>query len=361
MQRFVNWLRGAFQSGPAPRRPRAVRPQLEQLDDRLVPSVTSAITTTNYWVGTTHELYAIDQATGHLIEFTANPYWGQTRTDWGGWVTAVSASVDPSTGGAEVFALGGGGSLWRCDSYGQWHELSSNAYDSISATRDGQVYAAGNYFLGNRIQLFHADGSMTDLGNPNGSPTVVDAIAAGTDRYGNDEVFAAQGGLYVGNNSGSWQTIDTSREYGYLSATPSGGLFAADVEGNHVYHFTQHQIWIFSYWTADDITAGLPTTSGVASLSPGSAGNFSADTDASGQDELYVVAYGPDWGINLYRWDQGSWQQFDSNVSTVAAAGSGYFFDVNPYNPYGNAGEAWAFDPNGAGWIDLGGGVETGT
>lgn len=67
---------------------------------------------------------------------------------------------------------------------------------------------------------------------------------------------------------------------------------------------------------------------------------LSANTDASGQDELSFIGT----GYNLYCWDQGWWQPVDANVGGVAAAGGGFFYDVN-FTGYA-VGEAWFYNPN---------------
>jgi hypothetical protein len=424
MQRFLNRLRSAFRNHSAAGRPRAVRPRLEQLDDRLVPSATSAITTSHVgwgWYGAfrevlhdhtitvqhvgkrllgvsrlpaevglnhtstrhalafiarvgpwytwqTHDLFAISQATHQVIDFRTDSLGGRTRTALGGpQVTDVSASVDPNTGFAEVFARGTDRSLWRCDSSGKWTELAPGwtvngyGYGYISATRDGQVYAVD--LSDQYVQFFHADGSVSNLGNPEGYRRTIDGsgdgpgIAAGIDPYGGDEVFAIGqvGALYVysgdGLWAGTWRLIDSSRLYIGVSATPSGAVIA-NQNGLALFRWAEQPSFLgypFTYWSGQQLTfIGLPYQTYW---------DISADTGAWGQDEVYsrvMVAYNQ---FNLYRYDQVSGQQVDINVSDVAAAGGGYFFDVNPT---AHGGDAWAYDPNrgGSHWIFLGGGVE---
>src|SRR5262249_28405781 len=150
--------------------------------------------------------------------------------------------------------------------------------------------------------------------------------------------------------AGTWRLIDNSRLYVSVSATTSGGLFA-DANGLALLHWTEQPTWWgypFTYWAGQDVSGGMGGPDSTF-------WDISADRDAWGQDEVsarIMVGYNQ---FNLLRYDQGSWQQVDSNVSDVAAAGGGYFFDVNP-TAYG--GDAWAYDPFAAShWKYLGGGV----
>jgi hypothetical protein len=371
MQRFLNWFRSAFPTNATPGRPKPVKLCLEQLEDRLVPSATSAITTSHgswWWSWQTHDLYAIDPASKQVVDFQTNSFGGSSRTALGGPsnVAEVSASVDPNTGFAEVFAETWNATLWRCDSHGTWTQLSDGApsslYGYISATRDGQVYAVNVH--DQSIELFHANGSVTYLGNPEGYLRTINGsgngqgIAAGLDLYGGNEVFAIGqlGALYVYSNDGlfggRWVLIDSSRLYTCLSAARDGGVFAIQ-NGIALWHWTEQASWWglpFTYWSGQNISGGM----GPPYMT---FWDISADTDASGHAEVYArmeVGYNQ---FDLYRYDQGSWQKVDSNVSEVAGADGGYFFDVNPS---GYDAGTWAFDPNksGSSWIYLGGVVE---
>jgi hypothetical protein len=371
MPRFLHWFRSALRTNSTAGRRRPVRLRVEQLEDRLVPSATSAITTSHsswifYWQ--THDLYGIDPATKQVVDFQTNSLFpGSTRTALGGPsnVRAVSASMDPGTGYAEVFAETWNFTLWRCDSHGTWTQLSDGAassiYGDISATRDGQVYAVNLH--DQYVELFHANGSVTDLGNPEGYLRTINGsgdgqgIAAGRDLYGGNEVFAiGQGGaLYVNSGdglwAGKWVLIDGSRLYTCLSATRDGGVFAIQ-NGIALWHWTEQASWWglpFTYWSGQNISGGMGGPDSTF-------WDISADTDASGHAEVYariMVGYNQ---FDLYRYDQGSWQKVDSNVSEVAGADGGYFFDVNP-SGYDTG--TWAFDPHkGSPWLYLGGALE---
>jgi hypothetical protein len=365
---LLKWLSRPGRVAPA-RPARSVRLELERLDQRLLPSATSAITTTHVWgrlFWQTHDLYAIDKASGQVVDFQTSSWGGSTRQALGGptHVQAVSASVDPNSGSAEVFAETWDLTLWRCDSHGTWTRLSdgkpSSVYGGISATRDGQVYAV--HLNDQYVEFFHANGTVTNLGNPEGYLRTIngsgngDGLAAGIDPYGGNEVFAIgqYGALYVysadGLWAGTWRLIDNSRLYVSVSATSSGGLFA-NANGLALLHWTeQPSAWgyPFTYWAGQDISGGMGGPDSTF-------WDISADKDAGGQDEVYArIAVGYNQ-YNLFRYDQGIWQQVDTNVSDVAAAGGGYFFDVNPT---GYGGDAWAWDPNATShWKYLGSGV----
>src|SRR5438132_730138 len=115
MKRFLNWFGCALQSKPAPAKwMHSFRPQLEQLDQRLVPSVSSAISIQHHtgwgdwterdWYSTEPMAYSPER--DNLVQ-----YKGTTRYNlgvpnvFGGRILAVSASVDPNIGSAEAFVL----------------------------------------------------------------------------------------------------------------------------------------------------------------------------------------------------------------------------------------------------------------
>src|SRR5205807_1039882 len=163
-----NWFRGTRKSNPlSVHCPRRFRPQLEQLDERLVPSTLSSAISFQYnggWVSfTERDWYTVDQANGQVVEFA-----GTNRYNLAGPknVFAVSASIDPNSGLSEVFALaapyanGNYGPLWLHDANG-WHYFGGS-YVDISATRDGHVYAVS--LFGSSISYVDSYGISTDLG-----------------------------------------------------------------------------------------------------------------------------------------------------------------------------------------------------
>jgi hypothetical protein len=356
MHGILNWFRSVFPSEPNRGRRRAVRPQLEQLDDRLVPSVTSGISTTHSWrwmQWTNHDFFAIDAGSHQAVRYEiASPWETNSRTPlYGPQVTDVSASVDPATGNAEVFALGTDGALWRCDSNGTWHGLGGK-YQLLSATRDGQVYAETNYPGYLSVRLINGSGGYTDLGSPvaNGTSYAVD-ISAGVGYWGQDQVFAIgpNGGLFVNpsNTPGDWRLIDNSAYFRTLSATRDDQVFAQDWNGQ-IHLDTDHYAWSYGYfyWTGQDLTP-----SGSQDKLLGS------DMSASGAAEAFVLRETPQsWGgestvmaysvgalqsSGFQSWGgAGPWSSFGAPpFAHISGADGGYAFGVDN-------GNVWALDPN---------------
>jgi hypothetical protein len=338
-------------------RAREVRLQIEGLEDRLVPSgmVTSAITTThNYGYGPVkvHDLYAIDAGTGRVVDFrTIDGGSGSSRTALGGpQTTIVRASIDPATGAAEVFAVqdsaaGPVGALWLYDAHNTWHNFGGSYAvwhdDDLSATRDGQVYAVTSD--DSDIKLVDSSGHVTDLGNPNPGSSIR-GVAAGVGWYGQDQVFAIAGGaLYVNsaNAPGYWRLVDNGASFTTLSATQHDQVFAVDSNGK-LHLETEYGVYYswysYHYWSGQDISAPGKTYEQV-----------SADTDASGGDEVYAIAS----DNTLYRYDQGNWAYRDSSAVEVAGADGGYFFDLNNWGSSDNY--VYAYNPSASyPWIYLG-------
>jgi hypothetical protein len=103
----------------------------------------------------------------------------------------------------------------------------------------------------------------------------------------------------------------------------------------------------FFYWHGEDISGGRT----YSIYSP----NLSADTDASGRDEVYAIEQGTH---SLYLYDASSWTYKDSDVYDVSAAGGGYFYDVNYY---GGSYAAYQYDPTSSWpspWTYLGSGLD---
>jgi len=350
----MQWLKNLFlRPSLSPKSPRrAPRLGLERLDDRLVPSVTatSAVTT-----GTTHSLFAISQASASLNQVvgyaTVSGYNAVAgyRVFWnpqGEQFSQVSASIDPKTGQAEVYALGLDHTLWRMDSNAVWHSLGGS-YKRISATHDGQCFAVTSD--GSDVRLFNQADQPTDLGAPGGYAS---DLAAGRGAfYGQDEVFAIgpDGGIWAWNGDypvygvgpyRAWREIATG-SFGTLSATQNGVVFALDSNGNlfkeseGLYYFGGGLYELL--WSRSNISGGNTYT------------QISADVDAHGVAEVYAI--GTDAFHTLSRWDQG-WQAMVWFASEVSAADSGYVFAVN------TSGTAFGYDPQLATWINLGGNVK---
>jgi hypothetical protein len=123
-------------------------------------------------------------------------------------------------------------------------------------------------------------------------------------------------------------------------------------QGNYfntpIYEETEHIAWIgrvgHYYWSGQNISAGMGTVN---------VGTISADLDASGQPEVYVAENGfIPYSGNLYLYDQESWTQKDYYVNDIAAAGGGYFYDVNYYGSGPSYGYQW--NPYTDQWTYLG-------
>ena len=351
MKRFLSWCRRPSRRQPAAastRRP--ARPQLEQLDDRLVPStvgLSSAISInhTFYFQGiryswTERDWYTIDQATPahQVVEFE-----GTTRYNLGGpgAIAEASASVDPQTGFGGAFALDDYGTIWWFNSAGSWSALPGS-YRAMCATDDGHVYAVTNG--GSDVLYLSSNGSATDLGAPAAGIDSVSpySLAASTGWFGGkNEAFAIgqNGAIYVNtaNAPGQWWLVDNSQFFWGLSAAQNDTLFATTASGK-LYEETEHirllslgpygPVWVF-YWSGQDISGGRLY------------GTISADTDASGAAEVYAI--GQDG--NAYRYDQGSWAQMTSGVSVydISGADGGYFYVVTDLpGPF----QGWQYNPN---------------
>jgi hypothetical protein len=343
--------RGHSEQRRTPGRPRTFRLQLEQLDERLVPStLSSAISFYQQGDGgfgfTERDWYTVDRANGQVVEFT-----GYNRHNLGGPndVFAVSASTDPNvgTGASEVFALtrtygSNYGPLWLHDANG-WHYFGG-WYVDISATRDGHVYAVT--LFGSSISYLDSNGTATDVGAPNGGVHSVaynNSVAASVGWFGGNEVFAigADHAIYVNsaNAPGQWRLVNNQLGFRSLSATVNDTVFALS-DGNIVYQATEHYnfVYHFYYWSTGLISPWWEDCWGI-----------SADTDANGRDEVYVI----DSNGFAFLANQGSWTQKDSDVYDICGAGDGYFYDVN-FNSYSY--DAWLWNPY-YGWIYLGSGL----
>jgi hypothetical protein len=347
MIRFLNWFRSHRSTQPTSPRRRSVHLQIEQLHDRLLPSASSAISVlhaTGYNQTTTeHDWYTIDQSTRHVVEFQETTR--HNLPGGPGFVFSVSATVGPC-GCAEAFALTNealdgatpNGPLWLCDESGNWHVLGGDYY-SISATRDGHVYAVS---AAGDVNYLDANGNAIDLGAPKPGVNLTAAPAAGVNGGGlfgtgnNVFVIGKDQAIYVngGSNSNAWRLVDNSTSFATLSAPAANTVFAV-TGGGKLYQETEHlgfNGWYFTYsWSHQDISSGRT----FAASSP-----ISADLDASGNAEVYAIEAGT---FNAYLYDQGSMTQKDSDVSDIAGAGGGYFYDTNPS---ANTDTAWQYDPN---------------
>ena len=243
--------------------------------------------------------------------------------------------------------------LWLCDSSHTWW-VCGGFYTGISATRDGHVYAVG--FDGSYVSDIDSNAKTTELGvpkTPSGDGVLAgpDSVAASIGWSGGNEVFVIgrDRAIYVNssNTKGDWRLVDNSAQFSSLSTTANDTVFALTSGlpgegGGQLYQETEHfqtVDWFgYFYWTDQYIGGGRIFTS------------ISADTDASGRDEVYAI----DVHADAYLYNQGIWTYKDSYVYDLAAAGGGYFYDVNYYG----SGPTYAYQWNPySGWKPLGTGL----
>jgi hypothetical protein len=258
----------------------------------------------------------------------------------------VSASVDPHTGFGGVFALDGNGTIWWCNSFGQWSHLPGS-YRDMCATDDGHVYAATSN--GSDVLYLSSNGSATDLGTPPAGVISLpwsnrgESLAASTGFFGGkNEVFVIgqNGAIYLddSNARGQWSLVDKSQFFTNLSASRNNTLFALTAS-SQLYEETEQLRFLggpygpvgYFYWSGQNISGG--------NLYAG----ISAVTDASGAAEVYATA---PYSWNAYRYDQGSWAQVTSGTSVwdISGADGGYFYALTDGNN-SNYFLAWQYNP----------------
>jgi hypothetical protein len=388
MKRLLKPFRATPQTKPAAtnRRP-TFRPQLEELDQRLVPSLSSAISIQHHtgfadwterdWYST--EPMAFSPERDNLVQYQGTSRYNRGALDsMGGKILAVSASIDPNTGFGEAFVLeyaiyyvrgdfsewAAGNGLALCDSSGYYRLLAPlfkyPAFAEISATRDGHVYAATAD--GNTVWYIDSTGNGIDLGapvsglliHPQGAISQGE-LAVSVGMTGGNELFiiGRDRALYVNssNTKGDWRLVDNKAQFASLSATANNTVFALTVglpeigRGGLIYQETeQYSFKTYRYyWASQYISGGSSYTS------------ISADTDALGRDEVYAVDVGRNaWLYNAY--NSAKWTIKDSDVFDLAAAGGGYFYDVNYYYSSGLF-LAYQWNPDAGSWIYLDSGL----
>jgi hypothetical protein len=372
MNRFTNWLRPRLTTKSASARPlRTFRPKLEQLDERLLLSLSSAISIPHsisfhgtMFTWTERDWYTADQSTHQIVE-----YQGTSRHNVASYallntLSDISASVDPNTGSGEVFVVirGWPSPIAYLESYNsagslQWSKDASafglTDLGAISATRDGHVYAqyekiyamGGQILSGYGVLYIAPDGTAIDLGGPN-TPSgtgVLYATSLAASKVGStNEVFAigADGAIYVtSGTTGKWYLVDNSASFVSLSANPDNTVFALTTDGK-LYQESEYLgfngMYFYLYWSAQDISGGKHFKA------------ISADFDALGYDEVYAIEQATN---TAYLYDQGTWTLKDYDVYDLAAAGGGYFYDVNTD---GGKFSGWLYQPNGTpSWVFL--------
>jgi hypothetical protein len=362
MNRFLNWLAGTQRTNAvSARRPRSFRPQIERLDERLVPSTltgnSSAISIQHsYWNFKTQQpvswtevdLYGVDD----------DPYQNQVVEVQNGQqpkllsggptnVRMVSASIDPVTGNGEVFALTLNDQLWVCRSNGTWNLLSNLRITDTSATHDGHVYAL---LTGStHVLYFDSNGNFTSLASPNAPGYGFGATSlAASNSNGTNEVFVigADGGIYLdrGTSPWGWTLVDNSAQFASLSANQNNTVYAL-TESGHLY--VEQYSAVLGSWLGQDISGGRTYQ------------EISADVPASGISEVYAI----DSSNHLYLNKEtqlgilgsyvGSWTTLDTTdyIADISGASNGYYFDVtfdvNPNPLVTTYFLDYQFNPNG--------------
>jgi hypothetical protein len=274
---------------------------------------------------TERDWYAVDAKTSQVVEVQ-----GTVRRNLGGpnHVFHVSASVDPQAGIGEVYVLAGPvpgtapfGMLWRCDSRGNWTTLPG-LYKGISATHDGGVYAV--WWDGHQVIYWNFQGIPTNLSapNPGNGPWASSSVAASHGWFGGNEVFAISSdeAIYVNSTNvpGQWRLVDNTQRFWEVSASQNDAVFAlaGPVGSGTLFEETEH-FCLFPkphfYWTNQNITGPRSFTA------------ISADSDTSGQAEVYAIQSGTQ---QAFLYDLGFWAVKDTNVFDISGADGGYFYDV---------------------------------
>ena len=120
---------------------------------------------------------------------------GESAYYLGGDATQISAGLD-AYGRAEVFGIGGDGSVYVDDNRQGWVDLDLSASAISAAATGNTVYAIGSQ---NAVYVDHGTAGFSSLGG------AALAISAGTDWNGNPDVYAIGGSnaVYV-NDGGGW-------------------------------------------------------------------------------------------------------------------------------------------------------------
>jgi hypothetical protein len=341
-----------------PRRP-ASRLELERLDERLLLSATSAVTSLD---GHQSDLYAIDARTRQVVDFHSVGALMTTHTYLGGPqnVTDVAAgflSFD-SVDKPEVVALTAGRAVWayvpNAEGGYHWNYLGTG-FTAISATDDvfGSVFAINQKGQVLENIPYGDPSSWTPFGTPG---VAVTAISASKDQAGNAEVFAlgANGHIYLDRfdanfNPKPWVTVDSRKAYKQISANDQNTVYGLGLADGQITKETEFNFWIFGHridvWFGSQLPSWRVWPLGWVQRFT----QISAGTDMAGRDVVYAVGY---YGCQPYVFSaQGQWQRMDGNYAKeICGAAGGWYFDVDrvyslphEYNPY--AGTYGILDP----------------
>jgi hypothetical protein len=361
MQWFKKWFgRSARPRGAVSRT--SFRPQVENLEARRVMSATSAISNSWWqatrWGGTVYmseqDLFAIDSATQHLVEYSdLNNQGTQKLLYYGPQVADLSAGLSPTGSPVAYLVSSADHTVWMAAPHlgGVYPTQLEGGYlgtvyaSQVSATRDGAVYAV-DYSTG-QVWFRSWNGAWQSLGSPGGQGVL--QITAGA-TGGADEVFAIgrqDNAIYVnkGTSPGGWQMVDKSLTFVKLSATQDDHVYALDFYGTLTRETENHFYWnghAYDWWSGQRLAAyqnGVYGASHYVALSAG--------TDAGGQDVVYVI----DQNQLAIRYDAGGSPTYmDSSVKEIAGDAGGRFYDVNYVSTYSTTGTPWKYDPSTGGF-----------
>ncbi len=209
-------LGGAFSPAPAAR-PRPVRPEVEILEQRNLPSSSGSLSAIQDNFGN-HVVYSIGADHAVWENVNSSGWFSQ-----GGYVIDLSAGLDAG-GHAEVFAIGSDHSPWLRDGAG-WHALGGYVID-LSGSWNNEVYA----IAGDHTPWVH--NAQTGWHNLGG---YVLQLSAGLDYVGQDEVWAIAGDHSVWlNDANGWHCLGGWAAQ--LSATLTNSVYAIG---------SDHSVW----WT----------------------------------------------------------------------------------------------------------------
>jgi hypothetical protein len=293
-----------------------VRPELERLEERQVPSssgVISAVTdihgqTTAFTVGGNGQVYELNP--------TVRSGWFPFMSYDPAGFRQVSAGLD-GYGRAVCYALHNGDNhIWKMDNY-KTVGFTTEAWDSwiqatqISATRNNECYFVEPASTGSIIGVYNGyTNYYTNLVIPWMGCV---QISAGLDRFGNDEVYELNGtqNVAVVHNNGTYQWLPmhaTQISAGMGRNWTDTDLFYIDTSASHnVYHYDGSSSQLIHYY-ASQISAGLDRY-----------GNAIVHSI----DMYYHWVYKSDLSGNL----NGTWE--GGGVSQITAAGNGLVFGVS--------------------------------
>jgi hypothetical protein len=173
-------LANLFSSKKPVSRRRSFKPQIETLEARATPSVSSTAVHAVKDIHGNSAVFFLNTQNGAFYETDA--YHGTRMLSNSGTIKSFSAGLD-ANGLADVFALAGDDSFWEySNSHGWQRLLQPNTVESFAAVQGGRCYVLDPN--DNSLWEFNgAPGAWTQLGS------AVQSLDAVTDRAGNDAVF----------------------------------------------------------------------------------------------------------------------------------------------------------------------------